>query len=269
MARLFTMPQAVRVNSAGLPYAGAKINFYLTGTTTPTDTYQESSLTTTHANPVVANAAGQFAAIYLDPSITYKVVITDSSNNTLDTVDPVSVPITGADIAITDTGGYFAGTEVETILADIGANYAKKSAANTWTQDQTFSGADLLMADNLVARPEIKDFGITHNAVLQSPSGTIDFDCSTGNSFYHLLTANISTMTLSNPSPTGKFCQITIVIKQDGAGGAYTVAWPSSVKWVSATAPVISTGNNAVDIVTLFTIDEGTNWYGNFAQAYA
>ena len=266
-ARLFFLPQAVRIDSTGSPYAGAKINFYLTGTTTPTDTYQESSLSTPHANPVVANAAGQFAAIYLDPAITYKVVITDSGDNTLDTVDPVSLPFVGSDIAITDAGGYFAGTEVETILQDIGANYAKKSASNTWTADQTMSGADILMADNVLSRAEIKDFGITHNAIT-STSNAITADCSTGNSFYHLLTEN-TTFTLSNPSPTGKFCQITIVIQQDGAGGAYTVAWPASVKWVSATAPTISTGNNAVDIVTLFTIDAGTTWYGNFAQAYA
>ena len=66
------MPQAVRVNSAGLPYGSAYISFTLTGTTTDTDTYSDNALTTTNANPVVADSGGQFSAIYLDPAVSYR-----------------------------------------------------------------------------------------------------------------------------------------------------------------------------------------------------
>jgi hypothetical protein len=215
----------------------------------------------------VADSAGQFPAIYYDPAITYRLVLTESDDTELDDVDPVSAPIAGSGIGITDSGGYYVGTEVETILADIGLNYAKKTATGTWTATQTLSGANWNFADNVLIRPEIKDFSLTHTAIT-STGNAITADCSTGNSFYHLLTEN-TTFTLSNPSPTGKLCSIQIEIKQDGSSGAYTVAWPASVKWPGGTAPTISTSNDAIDLITLSTIDAGTTWLGNFSQAYA
>ena len=268
MARLFHLPQAVRIDSTGAPYAGAKAYFYLTGTTTPTDTYTDNALGTPHANPVVADSGGQWAAIYLDPAITYRCIIKTTADVTLDDVDPVHAPITGSQISITDSGGYFAGTEVETILQDVGANYTKNAATETITADWTWSGADINMGDNLIIRPEIKDFGVTHNSI-SSSSGTLTIDCSTGNSFVTTLTENVTTVTLSNASASGTFCQVTIRIIQDGGGGAYTVTWPAAVKFPGGTDPVISTGNDAIDLITLQTIDGGTTWLGNFAQAYA
>ena len=110
MSRLFFIPQAVRIKSTGLPYGAAEANFYLTTTTTRTNTYEENSLSTPHANPVIANSAGQFAAIYLDPAITYRCIITQSSGGAqIDDVDPVHAPFTAADFAIVDSGAYFAG----------------------------------------------------------------------------------------------------------------------------------------------------------------
>lgn len=266
MSRLFHIPQAVRINSAGTPYASAEANFYLTGTTTPTNSYTDNARATPHANPVIADSAGQFAAIYLDPAVTYRCVITEASGGaTIDDIDPVHAPIISSDITAADAGGYFAGTDVEAQLQDIGNTYGKKTATGTWTADQTFS-ANLLMADNEIRRPQITDFSITHNAITSS-SNAITADCSAGNSFYHLLTEN-TTFTLSNPSPTGNLCQIVIRIKQDGAGGAYTVTWPASVTWSGGSKPVVSTGNNAFDKFTLTTDDEGTAWYGEFGQAY-
>jgi len=264
MAKLFYPPQAVRIDSAGTPYAGAKANFYLTGTTTPTDTYTDSALAVAHANPVVADAAGQFAAIYLDPAITYRVIITESDNTQIDDVDPISEPLNATEIAFDDSGNDFTATDVDAALTEIGDDYGPLAATNTWTADQTLA-ADIKMADNVIERPEIKDYSVTHNAITSS-SNAITADCSTGNSFYHLLTEN-TTFTLSNPSPTGKYCQITIRIVQDGAGGAYTVAWPASVLWAGGTAPVISPGNDAIDVITLSTDNAGTAWHGSFLQA--
>lgn len=267
MAKLFYPPQAVRIDSGGTPYAGAKAYFYLTGTTTATDTYQDSALSTPHANPVVADSAGQWEPIYLDPSITYRVIIKTSADVTLDDVDPISAPTGASAISVTDSGGYFAGTDVETVLQDLGANYAKLSATETITANWTFSGADLLMSDNLITRPEIKDYGITHAALTQS-AATRDVDLTSGNSFAFTLTQNC-TITLSNPPASGTYGKVRIRITQDGAGGAYTVAWPSGVDWAGGSAPTMSTGNNAVDIFFLETDDGGTTWYGSYLQAFA
>lgn len=266
MSRLFYMPQAVRINSAGLPYAGAKINFYLTGTTTRTDTYQDNALGTAHANPVVADSAGQFAAIYLDPDITYKAVITDASDNVLDTVDPVHSPIAASAVTVTDTGGYFAGTDVEVILADIGANYAKLSADETIAGDWVVSGS-VNFADKILKRAMLQDVGyLTQVIVSASNAATINVE--NGNSITHTLTENV-TYTISNPTPSDDYCEIVIQIIQDGAGGAYTVTWPASVNWGGGSAPTISTGNDAVDIIVLRTWNGGTAWFGDYVQNYS
>lgn len=88
------------LDSNGDPVSGAKLNFYLTGTTTRADTYTDSDLTTEHANPVIASSAGFVEPIYLDPTVTYKCVITTSNDVTLPdgTVDPVSSSLEASSI---------------------------------------------------------------------------------------------------------------------------------------------------------------------------
>jgi len=100
MANLFRLPKVVPVDSSGSPYPGAKANFYATGTSTPQNTYTDSALTTPSANPVVADANGVFAPIYLDPDLTYKLTLTDSADVTIYTVDPVSEHLTVANLGL-------------------------------------------------------------------------------------------------------------------------------------------------------------------------
>ena len=57
------------------PYLGAQLFFYVTGTSTPQDTWADNGLTTKNANPVVADlATGFFPSIYLTQSVAYKVI---------------------------------------------------------------------------------------------------------------------------------------------------------------------------------------------------
>ena len=266
MSRLFFIPQAVRVNSAGEPYAGAKANFYLTGTTTRTDTYQDNARATPHANPVVADSAGQFAAIYLDPSITYRCIITDSSDNQLDDIDPVHSPFDASAVSVTDAGGYFADSDIEAILQDIGANYAVLADDETISGDWVVSGS-IDFQDNALVRPMVKDFALLTQVVSSSGNATA-INLENGNSVVTTLTEN-TTISLSNPTASDDLCQVIIKITQDDAGGAYTVTWPASVVWGGGTAPTMSTGNGAVDIYLLKTWDFGVTWYGDYVQAYA
>jgi hypothetical protein len=67
-----------------------KISFFLTTTTTPTPVYTTSALTTTHTQPVQADAGGILATIYLDPAIVYKASVYDQNDVLQYTVDPVN-----------------------------------------------------------------------------------------------------------------------------------------------------------------------------------
>lgn len=60
-------------NQNGVPLAGGQLFFYATQTTTPQNVYADPLLTTPLSNPVIADANGRFGAIWLSPSIAYKV----------------------------------------------------------------------------------------------------------------------------------------------------------------------------------------------------
>lgn len=89
MAQRFIMPLETAFGSDGLFSAGAKLNFYATGSSSRLDTYSDNALTTANANPVVANSAGRFGPIFLKAE-EYKVVLTDANDVEIWNADPVS-----------------------------------------------------------------------------------------------------------------------------------------------------------------------------------
>jgi hypothetical protein len=75
-------------DSAGLPRSGAKLFFYATGTTTPITVYQDVDGVAAHASPVVADASGIFAPIYINTTGKFKTVLKTSADVVIQTVDP-------------------------------------------------------------------------------------------------------------------------------------------------------------------------------------
>lgn len=92
-----------------------------------------------------------------------------------------------------------------------------------------------------------------------------DVDTASSNIFKLILGANNLTLTFTNPPSSNVTRPVTVVVKQDGTGTRF-VTFANS-KYTDATAPVLSTGANAVDVLTFFTVDGGANWYGSFAMA--
>lgn len=89
-AYLFYSPKFRPLSISGAILPGAKLTFYKTGTTTKADTYSDSTLETENTNPVVADSAGEFDAIYLDPAITYRAILTDEDDVELWDIDPLA-----------------------------------------------------------------------------------------------------------------------------------------------------------------------------------
>ncbi len=89
---------------------------------------------------------------------------------------------------------------------------------------------------------------------------TIDWD--SGNIQKVTLDENL---TLTFIDPEGP-CNLIIHFVQD-AGATNTVTWPASVLWEGGTAPVITSTNGAIDIVTFFF--DGTNYFGGFLQDFS
>ena len=128
----------------------------------------------------------------------------------------------------------------------------------------TISDANLLnMGDNVIGKPEIKDYSESYNA--SSGNGTVTLDIENGNVFQHTASGGNVTFAFSNPSASGKSCAITLKWIQDSSDR--TITWPGSVDWAGGSAPDVTSGSGKVDVYTFFTVDAGTTWYGFQAGA--
>lgn len=120
------------------------------------------------------------------------------------------------------------------------------------------------MADNVLTRPEIKDYSETAPTVTIS-AGAATFNLESGNVITLTHDADLTSLTISNPSPTGKACSFTLIRVKDNSGTTRTITWPASVKWPGNIDPTLTQSATAVDIMTFMTVDAGTTWYANLA----
>ena len=169
---LFTLPGCFAVNGSGVPRAAATLTFTQAGTSTACNVYTTAALTVAAGTSgvVTADSAGQFVAIYLDPSTAYdyKCVLKDSGGTTIATWD--NIPRLTGTYAWCGTGG---GTvDVITLSPTVAvASYATgqtfrfvSSGANT--------GAVTVAVSGLTAKAITKD-GTTALAAGDIPSGAV------------------------------------------------------------------------------------------------
>lgn len=97
MAKLLTDLFYTGFDLNGVPLPGAKLEFFITGTSTPLAVFTDNALTVAHTNPVIADSAGRFAPIYMQ-SADYKAILSTSADVVIDTIDPVH----GAEPGVTD-----------------------------------------------------------------------------------------------------------------------------------------------------------------------
>jgi hypothetical protein len=91
MANLFQPTLIPALDDDGNPISGAKLYFYLTGTTVPATYYLDQEGETAGPHPLLTDDNGRFLnQAYLDPETTYRVRLTDATGaEVLFDVDPV------------------------------------------------------------------------------------------------------------------------------------------------------------------------------------
>lgn len=94
----FVEPYFVPVDGNGLTLPGAKLEFFVTGTSTHQNTYSDAALTTPNANPLTADGAGRFPTIFMLQT-PYKVVLNRADTTNVWTADPVQVASAAIDAA--------------------------------------------------------------------------------------------------------------------------------------------------------------------------
>lgn len=94
---------------------------------------------------------------------------------------------------------------------------------------------------------------------LGAVSGTQTFNLQSGNIFQVKPNGAI-TVSPSNVPASGTF--IGMLIRHEGDGTARTYTWPATTKWAFGEAPTMTSTNAKFDLVSLFTYDGGTTWFG-------
>lgn len=209
------------------------------------DQYLESGLIRLTGSPV-----GGFTLILPDGD--KRIAFRNESGQTA-TIDTVSgaTPTQSLPTGTTKTYHVY-GVEI-TIIAD------DSNATGALLADGTQAATgDFDWADQQITRAELKDYSETKTT--PASAATIDLDLTTGNAFEATMT-EATTFTFSNPPVSGILGSFTLILKQDSTGG-WVPTWPASVDWEVGTAPTFSNAANQIDIVSFFTVDGGTIWYG-------
>ena len=139
-------------------------------------------------------------------------------------------------------------------------NFVDGVTSNIQTQLDSKVGASYTGDVDITGELLVDSYNESYVAPTSSSNATT-VDCEAGNVFSHTLTEN-TTFTFSNPPSSGTAYGFSLKIIQDASASGYTVTWPASVDWPSATAPTLTATASAVDQFVFYTHDGGTTWYG-------
>lgn len=137
--RVFQLPKQTPFK-LGVTVPGAKAQFYAAGTTTAQAVYTTADLDVAHANPVVADSAGEFAAIYLNDDLAYRVQIFDANDVLIYDQDEINDPNVRAPYYARTTAEQTAGITPTNYQYEDRDPYRYDSLANIATDASTALG---------------------------------------------------------------------------------------------------------------------------------
>ena len=165
------------------------------------------------------------------------------------------------------TVSYTQATTDPTVTEDLAAGYL---VGSTWIN--TASGEAFILVDNTTGAAvwqstTTSGTGFVTNTLggkevvntVAAAGSTETLDLTDGNVHDVTLTADC-TLTFAGAT-AGVACSFTLLLRQDGTGG-WVTTWPGSVIWPGGTAPTLDMTPSTAAVLTFFTLDGGTIWYG-------
>lgn len=139
--------------------------------------------------------------------------------------------------------------------------YAGASGNLSDSSSLTFDGTTL---SSTVITGRLQAYTETCTTVGTVSGATYNIDLSLSNIFDITLGNNV-TFTFTNPPASGISRNATIILRQDATGSR--TATFTNAKYTDGTAPILSTGANQIDVLTFFTVNGGSFWFGTYAMA--
>lgn len=228
MAVRHQTPQVQALDTLGAPAPLAKLRFYDAGTTNPRTVYSDSALSVPYLQPIVADAAGIWPAIFVGTGV-YKVTIHSSADVLLATYDNIDPSLSTNAGALAVASGGTGATTASGARSNLGA--ASQAALDAL--DTRVADAEALLDNPILAA----SVSITYSASI-SPDFTSD------ETRHITLTGPL---TLGAPAVTAGQ-KIRLILIQDGTGNR-TWSVNSAYKFAGGYVPPLSTEANAVDVL--------------------
>lgn len=235
-------------------------DFAIAGMTTINSTGGNVTLTASNgaadqARAAIINVIGALVADVnlIAPSVTKVYLIANNTTNAFNVTINTDTP--GAAITISQS-------TVQLVYSD-GTNFHALSTPAPALSGTAVGNID--MNNFVLDRPAIKRYkeAFTDNG---TTGGAITADYNNGNCQKFTLNAN-STLTIAN-FPAGAYAgSMTIKFVQD-ATGSRTMTWPASFKFPNGSSNVLTTTANAVDILNLYSDDNGTTFNCNLLKDF-
>jgi hypothetical protein len=228
-------------------YANGNINF----------TFAQAGFNKANAANVLAQSAYDSG----NATFTYSQSAYNLANNTL------TYTQAAFDKANTGAGGVtMSNTSTSQMLYNSGGVLSGATGVTTDGKNITMTGALTLSATNIstIVSPTFqayKERVINYGGVTSANN----INLALGNIFKITLNGS-TTFSFTNYVADASIAQPVTVVLTQGAGGSKTATF-TNAKYSEGVTPTLSTTAGQVDVLTFFTIDGGTTWYGTFAMA--
>jgi hypothetical protein len=245
----------------------------------------QKAFTTISANGTSFTSAANTGTFTITGATSNGINILNSATNTIDlglrTTGVVAGQYgsTSAIPTITvDTFGRVTGVSTNTVSGTAATSGYSPNAiifANTTGYLSNTSSLQYTAANNTLIVANVAVSGTISNAKLQSYSETVNtvssiasanytIDLSRANIYDITMGANV-TFTFSNPPTSGTLKNCTIILRQGTGGNKFATF--TGAKYTDGAAPVLSKGASQIDVLSFFTIDGGTSYFGSYSMA--
>jgi hypothetical protein len=238
-------------NTVGTPYGGTGLTSFTSGGAV----YATStSALTSGTLPVGSGGTGA-----TNTPTNGQLLIGNGTGYTVATLTP------GTGISVTDGAGSI--TIANTGLSTYPGSGIPNSTGSSWGTSYSTSGTGSVVAlasGATLGAPQFTAYQETVTTVGTVSGTTYNIDLSLSNIFDITLGNNV-TFTFTNPPASGVSKSATIILRQDATGSR--LATFTNAKYTDGVLPILSTGANQVDVLTFFTLNGGSFWFGTFAMA--